>query len=138
MNLQEAGTFQAQRQGEQWFRKLPSDNRFVKVTDVRFDPQTTLNGATKIKFVLPAQTEGSVYLMHQHFLSVKLRMVQSDGTAIKNIGAGTMKDPKRMPLIAPVKKYLINVIYYYYKLFRLITYCIHFLRGLACIWGKAL
>ena len=42
MNVQETGTYQAQSRAEQFFRKLPLDNRYISVVEQQFEPKSGL------------------------------------------------------------------------------------------------
>ena len=38
----QVGTYQAQNTAEQFFRKVPTDNRFIQVTEQEFEPKSSL------------------------------------------------------------------------------------------------
>ena len=40
-----SGTVQTQQLGSQFFAKRPTDNTFINVSEVCYEPQTTLSGA---------------------------------------------------------------------------------------------
>lgn len=103
--IQESGTFQATNFAESFFNRLPTDSRYLNVYNQVIDPSTSIQGASQIKFVLPAQIGPFVYHLHDHFLRVKVRMVMDDGSKIKNIARTPSDDdpsPFRLPKVAPV------------------------------------
>lgn len=61
--LQEANTFQSYNIAEQYFEKLPTDNRYIAVNDMTFDPITVLQGAKRMTFKMPAFSGPHIYLM---------------------------------------------------------------------------
>ena len=42
MNVQEAGTYQSQNIGEDFFNKLPTDNRYISVGEQQFEPKSSI------------------------------------------------------------------------------------------------
>ena len=54
-----------------------------------------------MQFVLPALSGPNLYLINRHYLTLSVRMVNKDGSRIKNIG-GTGEHDGTLPKIAPV------------------------------------
>ena len=103
--VQEAGTFSAVKFGDGYFIHLPTDPRFLSVITQVLDPVSAIQGASQIKFNLASQTGPFVYCISDHYITLKVRMVMKDGSAIPNIAkAATKDDPttSRIPLVAPV------------------------------------
>lgn len=47
-----SGTYQSQQVGSQFFAKRPTDNTYVNVNEVSYEPQTALAGARRKYFTL--------------------------------------------------------------------------------------
>ena len=54
-----------------------------------------------MQFILPALSGPNIYLISRHYLTLRLRMINKDGTIIQNI-AKTGEADGRLPLIAPI------------------------------------
>ena len=57
-------------------------------------------------FVPPALSGPNVYLIHRHYLTLNVRMVMKNGTAIPNIPATSEEEGDRIPQIGPVNNIL--------------------------------